>query len=480
MARIPFLGPTYPSRSNNISSDRTINFFPELNPQDSKDVIALIGTPGTSLFVTLGNQAIRGMHVYNDLMFVVAGTYLYSVDVAGAVSSVLGTLNTEVGRVCIKDNGLAVSGIGGDQLTITDGIYGYIYNVTTGVFSTSLASAVMVAYLDGYFIYIVDGSMSYQVSALYDGTTLPGLATSPVSATPDPLKAVLAHSQQLWMMKETSTEVWYDAGIPTTQGSPFLRVSGGVLNFGTSAPWSWAQGAGSLFGLANVRTGDGGSFVGVAKMNGYTPQVITPPAISYQISKFALTYDAFGYCYSSEGHDFYVLTFPAGNATYVFDDTTQMWHERSTYTGSPYAVGRHVGNCYCLFNNQHFIGDYRNGNIYRMSSDYLDDNGSPIVSVRIAQHISDKKNLDNFIISRLLVDIESGVGSAAGSEPKALLAWSDDGGHTWSNNYEVSMGKIGEYKKRAVWRRLGYSRDRVFRLTMADACKKVVIGAYAE
>ena len=43
--------------------------------------------------------------------------------------------------------------------------------------------------------------------------------------------------------------------------------------------------------------------------------------------------DAFGYCYSDGGHTFYVLTFPSGNATWVYDATTAMWHERSTWTG---------------------------------------------------------------------------------------------------------------------------------------------------
>lgn len=42
------------------------------------------------------------------------------------------------------------------------------------------------------------------------------------------------------------------------------------------------------------------------------------------------------------------------------------------------------------------------------------------------------------------------------------LRWSDDGGFTWSNEYWVDAGTIGQYKLRALWRRLGYSRDRIF------------------
>lgn len=69
---------------------------------------------------------------------------------------------------------------------------------------------------------------------------------------------------------------------------------------------------------------------------------------------------------------------------------------------------------------------------------------------------------------------------ASGVDPKAMLQWSDDGGHTWSNEHWVSIGKIGEYKRRAIWRRLGSSRDRIYKVTISDPVKVVMLGAYLE
>jgi hypothetical protein len=66
------------------------------------------------------------------------------------------------------------------------------------------------------------------------------------------------------------------------------------------------------------------------------------------------------------------------------------------------------------------------------------------------------------------------------SDPQAMLDWSDDGGHVWGNEHWVGIGAIGEYKNRAVWRRLGASRDRIYRLTVTDAVKPIVIGAHLE
>jgi len=82
----------------------------------------------------------------------------------------------------------------------------------------------------------------------------------------------------------------------------------------------------------------------------------------------------------------------------------------------------------------------------------------------------------------LQLDIESGVGLNAGqgSDPQVMLRWSDDGGHTWSNEHWVSIGRIGEYYTRAIWRRLGMTlklRDRVYEISMTDPVKTAIMGA---
>ena len=65
-------------------------------------------------------------------------------------------------------------------------------------------------------------------------------------------------------------------------------------------------------------------------------------------------------------------------------------------------------------------------------------------------------------------------------DPQAMLRWSDDGGHTWSNEHWASMGKIGEYGKRVIWRRLGMTtklRDRVYEISGTDPVKIAIMGA---
>ena len=485
---IPFIGPTYQARSLNINASRSINLYPELNQKDSKSVSSLIGTPGTSLLCTLPFSPVRGIHAFNNLVYAIVGNRLYSFNIGGGQITELGTLGKSTGFVSMSDNGLASAGVGGNQLMIADGQAGYIYNVNTGVFSQisgggfPSSGAMTVTYMDGYFIVNTINSMSYFVSNLYDGTTWNALATSPVSAAPDFLMAGANLNQQLWLIKQYSSEVWYDTGTPTSQGSPFSRISGAVIDYGTPSPYSLGRGGGSLFWVGNQRNNDAGEFIGIVKLEGYVPKVISPPAINYQISKFQTVSDAFGYCYSEGGHTFYVVTFPGSNATFVYDDTVQMWHERSSYNGYPYSIGRHFANCYTFLNGIHIIGDYQSGNIYKMSSNYYDDNGNPIVSIRTAQHLFDKDRLTNGMIHQLQIDAETGNPdnlSFTGS-PQAALSWSADYGHTWSSEYWASMGQIGQYGTRLMWRRLGYSRDKIFRLMISDAIKKVLIGCHVE
>ena len=411
--RIPFLGPTYNSRSPNIACDRSINWYPEINSQDSKDVIAMIGTPGTTYFTGTGSLPVRGMHAFNNLLYTVIGNTLYSVNTAGVYSAPLGTLTTSSGRVQMTDNGLAANGLGGNQLMVVDGQNGYIWNALTATFTQISGGGwpgnpSHVIYLDGYFIITVANSMISYASNLFDGLTWNALAYAQATSSKDNLQTLADLSEQIWFIKNNTSECWYNNGVATTVGFPFSRVTAGVLDAGTPAPWSVARLQSNLFMLGSVRNNELGQMVGIVMLANGAYSVVSPVAINYQISQWPRYDDAFGYCYSEGGHSFYVLTSPSGNQTFVYDATTQMCHERSTYDNNPYQYGRHLSNCYVFFNGKHYVGDWQSGNIYEMNSNTYTDNLQPLISVRVAQHLSDKITLNNMFFKRLIIDAETG------------------------------------------------------------------------
>lgn len=532
--QIPFINVGYQGRSSDINTSRTINCFIELEDQSSKTPLALIGTPGTSLWKRVGSSPMRAMYRFGGYLFMVSGATLYRVD-SKSVMTTVGSLNTTSGPLTFVDNGIAAQGVGGNQMLILDGSYGYIYDLLSNTFETHPSAnfprpAIAAAYMDGYFI-VTGGNMGITVSELYDGSTFNGLAIAAAIATPDNIKNLVNLHQQLFIIKEYSTEVWYNAGVATQDGCPFARVPGAIIDYGTAATHSVARGNNAIYFLANQRIGDGsGSFIGVVELKDYNPTLVTPPQIVYRMNQLTSISDAEAYCYNDEGHSFYVVTFPTDNVTFVYDSTTQQWHERSTYTskrfvtfdsnGTPtYAISdilgqnRHLSSCYSYYSGKHLVGDYRTGNIYVMSTEYYTDNTEPIVLERTAPILIDAANKESVFVSRLILDGEEGVGDSSvyqnavgigyladgtyfadgsifagayeigesvGSNPKVMLSWSDDSGKTWSNEYEGSMGKIGEYKARMIWRRLGASKDRVFRIRCSAPIKKVFTAAFIE
>lgn len=64
--------------------------------------------------------------------------------------------------------------------------------------------------------------------------------------------------------------------------------------------------------------------------------------------------------------------------------------------------------------------------------------------------------------------------------PQIMLRWSDDGGHTWSNEHIIPTGAAGQFKTRAIWRRLGRARDRVYELSSSDLMQYRIVDAYLQ
>ena len=71
--------------------------------------------------------------------------------------------------------------------------------------------------------------------------------------------------------------------------------------------------------------------------------------------------------------------------------------------------------------------------------------------VRRAPHLS--ANQVRQFFARFQLDLQTGTGlpTGQGSDPLVCLRWSDNGGHTWSNEHFVEAGKIGQYARRAIF-----------------------------
>jgi hypothetical protein len=500
--KTPILGSSYVARSVNAADNRMVNLFAEIIPEAGKEPAFLQRCPGLRLLATVGSGPIRGLWSFSsgaNRAFAVSGSELYQIDTnwnSTLIGSVSGT-----GPVSMTDNGT--------QLFIAANGPSYIYNTATNVFGAitdpDFPGAVTVGYIDGYFVFNEPNSQRIWVTQLLDGTSIDPLDFASAEGSPDGVVGLIVDHREVWLFGTNSVEVWYDAG---AADFPLQRIQGAFNEIGCAAPYSIAKLDNGLFWLGSDARGRGI----VYRANGYTGQRISTHAVEWQIQQYGNLSDAIGYTYQQDGHAFYVLIFPQANTTWVFDVSTGAWHERAGWNNGSFT--RHRSNCQVNFGDEIVVGDFENGNIYAFDQDVYADNGSIQRWLRSWRALPTGQNtLKRTAHHTLQLDCESGVGlngidpfdpeppiddtldlnfvlqqyevyetpvTTVGVNPKVMLRWSDDGGHTWSNEHWAEMGRIGEYGHRVFWRRLGMTlklRDRVYEISGTDPVKIAIMGA---
>lgn len=463
--KIGLVGPSYQERSLPFDAQRTINLYPVSDPK-GKETTALYGTPGLSLFSTCGVGPGRGCFAAaNGRAFVVANSGLYELSSAG-IATFRGTLDTSSGIVSIDENGL--------QLAICDGTSVYIFTYATNVFAkvvdVDLPSAGTLTFIDGYFVISKNSSGSFYISALYDGTSWASLDFATAESSPDELLRVFNAVGQLWLFGTKTTEIWTNTGASTF---PFERISGAKMETGILAPHTAVAVDNSIFWVGRDNIGSGI----VYRAQGFSPQRISTNPIEIMIQAAPTPSTLRAYTYQQDGHTFYVITGGGMDTTLVYDISTQQWHERAFL--NPFGEFEpHLGACGMYAFNQQLVISRVNGKVYTMSLDLFSDDGSEIAAERIFTHLSDEGKRIRF--NQLEIAMETGVGlqTGQGSDPQITLWMSRDGGKTYSNGYSTSFGAVGNYKARAVWRRLSIADDIVFKVRITDPIKRILIGAY--
>ena len=323
---------------------------------------------------------------------------------------------------------------------------------------------------DNYFVYNKPDTQLWAASDLLSPITDP-LSFASKDGSPDDLVSIIVDRREVYLLGEMSSEVWINSGgVPF----PFTRIPGTSTQQGIAAQFSMARMGNSFAYVSKNNRGE----AMVVRMNGYFPERISTHAVETTLVNQNVS-DSYAWTYQLEGHEVYVVSFPSigeNGLTWAFDNTTGLWH-KWLYRNPQNQYERHRGNCCAFFNQQVLVGDHTNGKIYQLSRNFYTDDGAPIRRLRRAPHIT--SDLQRQYFHELQIQFQPGVGlsSGQGEDPQAMLRWSSDGGSTWSNEYWTSIGKQGKYNNRAIWRRLGWARDRVFEVSISDPVKAVIISA---
>jgi len=370
MATIPnVVGPSWPSYSKNEGLERTINWFPEQpdggatgkNPQGD-----LLPRPGLTPGWTLPDGPVRGLFSQDGRVFAVGGTSFCELFETGTVVS-LGSVAIDGNPVTFATNGTA-----GNQVILTSGGRLYLLDLLTNTFGVVplvnfLLPAVMVVFLDGYFISLRGGTRQFYLSALEDGSTWDILDVNEVSKFSDNLRAIAVSHEVLWLFGSLHSLPYVDTG---DLDVPFQPIPETLVEHGVYSPFSIQQCDNTLVYQAQDALGA----LQVVRLNGYTPQIISTFGMQTYMQTAQSADTVIAWTYQDMGHLFYHMYFPTLNTSPVYDVATGLWHERSLWSPLYDRHFPHLGRCHCWAFNRHLVGDRQSGTVYRQSMQlFFDD-----------------------------------------------------------------------------------------------------------
>lgn len=470
-----FVGPAYTTQSLNASAEELINLYLEtLESPSAQGQPVYYGTPGLSLLMTLPGGAPRAVFYQDGRSFAIGGSRCYETTSGAPVDC--GDVGNDGLPATMSSNGSA-----GGQLFIVSAKHGYILNLKAANPAVALiasptfpnGSALMGAFMDDYFLVLTP--TTFQISALTDGTTWSGADVASREIASDNFAAFLVNHRELWLMGTLTSEGWYDNG---NASFPFAPISGVFIDQGIAAPWSLARLDNSVAWLAQNRDGTRQVMI----VDQLAPRRISTHAVELSLRQCASVSDFLGFSYQEEGHLFYVLTSASNQLTWVCDASERYsWHKRAywnTVTGQFEAI---LPSCHAQSFGAHWVGDRASGHLYTQALGVYTDNGNPIRSLRRTPHVN--QELHRLVYDLFQVDGEVGVGlplpdGSVGVDPVLMCRWSDDGGHTYSNERRTSFGRLGNSGQRAQFWRCGSGRNRVWEISMTDPVKRCFTNAY--
>ena len=205
--RTPILGQSYVVRSPNAAAARMVNLYPEALIE-GKEAAYLQRCPGLRLLANVGSGPIRGLWTFGGYGYVVSGTQLYKFDSSYAATLIGDVVGT--GPVSMADNGT--------QLFVACNGPSYVYNSVTDGFQQitdpDFPGAVMVGFLDQYFVFNEPNSQRIWVTELLDGTSVDPLDFASAEGSPDGVVSLIVDHREVWVFGTNSVEVWYNTGAP--------------------------------------------------------------------------------------------------------------------------------------------------------------------------------------------------------------------------------------------------------------------------
>ena len=477
MAKLPLSQGAYEARSPIANSQVCINLYPEPNPKDAPFPVTHYPSPGLSVlsdFTGTFTGPCHGLYNCSDgSIIAVLGRTVISYLGPGVNPVVLGTLQPDTTGlpVSICDNGTTVVLVDGSP-------NGYMVPLTSTNTPGSLVQIAdpafygspRVDFIDTFLVFTQPGTGNFYTTTSNVVTPFDPLYFAAKEGWNDLLVTAVCLHDNIWLLGNVTTEIWFNAG---SAAFPFARMPNSILQQGCVSSAGAVVADNAVYWISQDRWGRNMCMRG----EGYSARRISTFAVEDEWSKYPTLSDAVGMAFQLGGHESVCWFFSQGNAWWVYDASTQLWHKR-TYDGLvdpwlPYCMAG-LGSVFGVHDlNLVIAGDRTAPRILQVSRDNYTDDGVAIPRQRSWAHVQADDG------QRIAHTRFSASFAGASLSPDTLqLDWSDDAGQTYGTPVAQTVNNQtdGQYQ----WRRLGYARDRVYRLTWSGQGECALNGAYID
>ncbi len=429
------------------SRETLINMFAEITTSGISKLVRRQRPGLQSIYAITGEK--RCIEKHKSLHYLVIDSNFCSFN--GTTLLTLGNLGTATGRctMIFNDN---------DQVMISDGTTAYYYDGVS-LKTTTLPAGVTcgtLAYLGGFGIFNQPGTGVFWITGLNNFASVDALDFATAESSPDNLVTVFTDHNELWLPGTTTTEVWQLSG---GTDFPFTAYTNAKMERGCAAALSYAAEDNTNFFL-------GEDFI-VYRADGYRPLRVsnTPEEDAIANVSAAAKAACYSTIYTWRGSKFLTMTFGT-ELTLQLNIGSGLWNRAKTFGLNYWRVVGSAGH-----HSDYLLTVAGIASLAKLNQ----DEGALIYRGTVsAPGFADDKRIS---ISEFFLQAEVGR-AATGITPRVMLRCALDG-ETFANERWRTLGTIGQYKNRAVWRNLGQGRSPVLEIGVTDNFEFSVISTRA-
>lgn len=442
---LPFATKSNSGRSRIGSLERLVNLVPEATNSDFSTTtdatnVNLMGAPGARPNSDIAdNTEINKLYSLNDRLFAWSRKGLYEIFPERRHSSLLFERN--FGRNITVDDGVIYSNAGfrSNQLWFNDRDEVFLFDLRENDISKiedpDLRRVNSVAHLANYALFFNSDSDQFQYSELGDFTNVSSLSFATADRSSDKTVRGIVFEDDLIIFGEKTISIWRLTGNPD---NPFAPLSNATHEIGCANGRTIQRLTRDLYWVSD----DLRVYRTQAQSYNYLP-ISLHQGVEHDLHTFGAA-NAYAYSTTHEGHAFYHLVIPEAKRTWVYDESTELWHERTSLVNCNIqqtpdcknnAYGEHIGRSGVMHKGKAYIGG--KGHVYEYDLDYFRDGYEPIMRESTMGLVS--IGSDGAIVDRCRLDFQNSCSDECIEHNTVELQYTSDQGKTWRSSGKKTL-----------------------------------------